>query len=349
MKGVFAVSRLIFDHEFLDDGEPYSRREAWLWIISQARYKAGEGLARGEFNVSMTQMASKFRWSSKAVRCFLSRLQNQKMITKKTSGDGRKSTVWAVENYENFQFRTTVENRQKQPKNGLRGTLRGTLNSKNGAPSSATKSNSLDHERGTLKSERGAPSGAHKALLHDILICNKDIRNKDTLTGAREADFSEVEISLSEEAHPNDPTALRVSSSKWVFLRPSMQEPEEVLAYFANQLPSFVPELDAVSFQQILGFAIQALDDHLEQHKNLRALRGAYSSHAAKLRGWPIERGIQKFRAMSGHTGAKNNVRKKSNSELNRELLAKIMAEEAAEPSSNSAFEALQREMAGND
>jgi hypothetical protein len=40
MRGAFWVSRGVFDHP-LFRGEPFTQREAWLWLIAEAAWKPG--------------------------------------------------------------------------------------------------------------------------------------------------------------------------------------------------------------------------------------------------------------------------------------------------------------------
>lgn len=106
--GVFAVDRGIFDHPCLDDGEPYSRREAWLWMISQAAWKPRKKdvggviieLQRGQLAHSTRFMATAWRWSHSAVVRYIERLKKLKMVEAKT---GTPVTVLSLCNYEAHQ------------------------------------------------------------------------------------------------------------------------------------------------------------------------------------------------------------------------------------------------------
>ncbi len=97
-RGAFTISRKLFDpdDEFFG-GEPFSRREAWQWLISEAAFKqrtkrvnAGRGetwitLERGQLSHSRAFMQKAWGWSSeKMVRTFLDRLEKDGRITRKT-------------------------------------------------------------------------------------------------------------------------------------------------------------------------------------------------------------------------------------------------------------------------
>lgn len=107
-RGVFAVDRGIWDHPELDSDEPFSRREAWIWLISEAAWKpcrvrVGEvrvNLRRGQLAHSIRFMADKWRWSKSAVARFLDILKTGTMIGTE-SGTG--VTVITICNYDEYQ------------------------------------------------------------------------------------------------------------------------------------------------------------------------------------------------------------------------------------------------------
>ncbi|HVI27511.1 hypothetical protein [Hansschlegelia sp.] len=106
-RSVFAVDRGVFtDPDFAD--EPFTEREAWLWLISDASFKAGRRrgssgvveLNRGEFSHSVRFMAEAWKWSKSRVDRFLDRLEKRDMI-RDTSRDSQK--VYLIKNYNRFQ------------------------------------------------------------------------------------------------------------------------------------------------------------------------------------------------------------------------------------------------------
>lgn len=83
-RGVFAVDRGVFDHDKLrDDRAPFSKVEAWLWLLSSAAWKphrrrvSGHNfdLERGQLVASTRYMAERWRWSEARVRRFLDLLK----------------------------------------------------------------------------------------------------------------------------------------------------------------------------------------------------------------------------------------------------------------------------------
>jgi hypothetical protein len=115
-RGVFAVDRGLFEHERFAD-EPFSEREAWIWMIGEAAYRAHRRrvgarsveLARGQFAHSLRFMAAKWQWSEARVRRFLKRLQGQSQKTDAktdamidTASDAG-ITVITIRNYDVYQ------------------------------------------------------------------------------------------------------------------------------------------------------------------------------------------------------------------------------------------------------
>jgi len=89
--------------------EPFSRRDAWVWMIEQAAYAeravniAGKTVAihRGQFSSSLRFMARAWGWDEARVRRFLSRAQKEKMID---AGTDAGQTVITICNYDEYQI-----------------------------------------------------------------------------------------------------------------------------------------------------------------------------------------------------------------------------------------------------
>lgn len=111
--GVFAVARDIWDHPVLtSDSEPFSKREAWMWLVSAAAWKPIKigwrgsvvDLKRGEFCFALTFLAKRWRWAKTNVSRFLARLKTADMITLQNRTDERDDTcVYSINNYNKFQ------------------------------------------------------------------------------------------------------------------------------------------------------------------------------------------------------------------------------------------------------
>jgi hypothetical protein len=106
--GVYAVARAFWtDADF--PPEPYTQREAWLWLIGMAawqpvRLRGNTGspinLERAEFSFAVRFMAEKWRWHRNKVDRFISSLEKRDMI-RDVSRDG--SQVYSINSYNDFQ------------------------------------------------------------------------------------------------------------------------------------------------------------------------------------------------------------------------------------------------------
>lgn len=127
MSGYTKTYRSIFSHE-LFAGEVFSKREAWLWMISQAAWKphkirAGNSmieLGRGQVLVGSERLAEEWGWGRKKVRNFLNLLANQGMI-EKGPVKGRFANIATICNYEKFQESGPVEELERASKGPVKG------------------------------------------------------------------------------------------------------------------------------------------------------------------------------------------------------------------------------------
>ena len=107
-RGVFAVDRGIWDHPMFASREAFSKREAWMWLISEAAWKSRRrriagvtvDLARGQVSHSLRHLAECWGWSVKRVRGFLDALKEDAMIA--TSSDTG-ITVITICKYNEYQ------------------------------------------------------------------------------------------------------------------------------------------------------------------------------------------------------------------------------------------------------
>jgi hypothetical protein len=77
--GWFKVWRQTFAHTLFAN-DTFSRREAWFDLIGQAAF---EGPEIGTLTASLRYLASRWRWSIKAVRCYIQLLEKEGMISRK--------------------------------------------------------------------------------------------------------------------------------------------------------------------------------------------------------------------------------------------------------------------------
>lgn len=118
-RGVFAVARAVFDHPIFAP-EPYTEREAWMWMVGAALWKpkqvrAGRRMAmlqRGQLMYAERFLAEKWRWSKSSVRRFLIRLQSESMATLDVNRD---ATLITICNYEKYAFDGKQKESQPEP------------------------------------------------------------------------------------------------------------------------------------------------------------------------------------------------------------------------------------------
>ena len=116
-KGWVAIYRQVQDHWLWKD-KPFSKGQAWIDILLLAnhddnKFLLGNELVEvkcGSFITSEIKLTERWGWSKTKVRAFLSLLQNDKMIVKKS--DSKKTTITIV-NYSDYAVFETAEKPQK--------------------------------------------------------------------------------------------------------------------------------------------------------------------------------------------------------------------------------------------
>ena len=112
--GLFWVDRGVWEHPILTDRRPFSRREAWLWMISEAAYLPRQfrvggqtiELKRGQLAHSIRYIADKWRWPKSNVARFFDCLKTGTMIETE-SGTG--VNIITICNYDKYQSRQPAD------------------------------------------------------------------------------------------------------------------------------------------------------------------------------------------------------------------------------------------------
>lgn len=131
MSGWFAIRRGVLDHEIFKPTGSYSKFEAWIWLVENARYtpkiidiggKPYE-VPRGSMCFSERFLASKWGWGKTAVRLFLKQLEahGTAKITVAKTGTGSKSkrnqiTLCNYEKYQSWETKSEPKDDQKRTK-----------------------------------------------------------------------------------------------------------------------------------------------------------------------------------------------------------------------------------------
>jgi hypothetical protein len=106
--GTFNVCRGLFKHPVFPN-EPFTHREAWMWMIGAAARTPGARrignhavveLARGQLAFSHRFLAERFQWSVARVQRFLARLVTESMIESVTESGVTRVTIC---NYAKYQ------------------------------------------------------------------------------------------------------------------------------------------------------------------------------------------------------------------------------------------------------
>lgn len=107
--GVFGVHRSVWNHPLLEEEKEFSRREAWLWLVSEAAWKPRRvrivgkivSIKRGQVPHSIRFMADAWGWSKGKTERFLEALKTETMIETDTAHG---QVIITVCNYEKYQI-----------------------------------------------------------------------------------------------------------------------------------------------------------------------------------------------------------------------------------------------------
>jgi len=115
------VNRKLFEHHLWCEEREYSRFEAWLYLLKEARFEDTKLLdkgklvliKRGQVYASMRFLATAFGWSTKKVGNFLQMLETDKMISRETVKETGQ-TMLNICNYDKYNMVKSEEETQKE-------------------------------------------------------------------------------------------------------------------------------------------------------------------------------------------------------------------------------------------
>jgi hypothetical protein len=122
-RGYITIARGILDHPVVGARKPYSRLEAWLWLLLEAAWKPRRvpisngrtrgvaSLDRGQLSHSLRFMARKWGWTVKPVTTFLNGLETDNMIATQTDTG---QTLITICNYNAYQLLAHSEETQTE-------------------------------------------------------------------------------------------------------------------------------------------------------------------------------------------------------------------------------------------
>lgn len=149
--GHYRMARGWQNHEAFE-GDPYSKRDAWVWMIERAAWKATrhriEGkfvpIERGQFTASMRTMADAWGWHRNRVQRFLALLASDGMIGTE-AGTGK--TVVTIRNYNTYQAEPSTDGTDAGTPTGQQRDTNGTLKKEGKEGKEDSEANASDGER----------------------------------------------------------------------------------------------------------------------------------------------------------------------------------------------------------
>lgn len=125
------INRRYFDHRFWQEERIYSKAEAWLDILQQARFEVSQGKLligmkmimwnRGELVASVRFLADRWGWGNGKVLRYLELLEQDEMITRRQEFG---QTIITICNYDTYNGgKVTTERRTEQKRNTGRNGL----------------------------------------------------------------------------------------------------------------------------------------------------------------------------------------------------------------------------------
>ena len=125
MTGGVIIARSLWDDAAFQD-EPFSEREAWVWMICEAQWKPREKrvgkvivkVDRGQFAHSTRFLSEAWKWSHAKVRRFLDRLEKMEMIRRESGTGVSVVTLCKYNEYQLSPQASGTEAAQKRHRSG---------------------------------------------------------------------------------------------------------------------------------------------------------------------------------------------------------------------------------------
>jgi len=114
IKDYLPLNRRILNHEFWTEKRTFSRLEAWLDLLLQARYENTEAKqmagnqvvtwGRGELVASLRFLAERWGWTKHKAESFMKLLKAQEMVKTRTA-TGTVQTIITICNYDSYNYK----------------------------------------------------------------------------------------------------------------------------------------------------------------------------------------------------------------------------------------------------
>ncbi len=210
-RGFVSVDRGVFDHPMFAP-EPFTEREAWLWMIAEAAWKpmtvrAGRAVLqidRGQIACSLRFLATRWKWPETSVRRFLSRLAAGGDDALVLIDAAQSVTRITICNYDKYQNSRRTERRST-------GAEAAHSCAHSTAQKPARSSDCHETENDETWRARGAVNGAVVSVKPAQIIREQVTNNKDAGLSARER-LDRIEQACREAAgYETDPSPGRLS------------------------------------------------------------------------------------------------------------------------------------------
>ena len=138
MNGWISLHRKVFENPIIKPSKPYSRFEAWCWLIIRAnhidsKFVLGNEIIKagaGEVITSQKKLALQFGWGNTKIRNFLKLLENDTMIEVKTTPKTTRISICNYLSYQDSQTKKKSKTTRKQhDSNMIATTINNTNNS----------------------------------------------------------------------------------------------------------------------------------------------------------------------------------------------------------------------------
>lgn len=131
MKGWICLSRQITEH-WLWNSDRFDKAHAWLDLLLLANHTDKKTMHRGQLvvckrgdvNLSLTELAKRWRWSRKAVKHFVETLERDGMVSNRVT---RERTTITLINYEKYQSTEFEGNNEGDIKGSIKGNNEGSI------------------------------------------------------------------------------------------------------------------------------------------------------------------------------------------------------------------------------
>lgn len=171
------VGRTLFEHPFWIEERVYSKFEAWIYLLKEARFEDTKLLDgnkivkvnRGQIYASVRFISNALKWPTKRTLNFLKLLENEKMIKRETVKETGQSLI-TICNYDKYNNLEEKKKQQMKRNGNSRETKSNTVNTDNIIPPNSPPSDDVAEKtwRDDFKIYLSEVTEAYNALSNDL-------------------------------------------------------------------------------------------------------------------------------------------------------------------------------------